>query len=77
MTQIVKHNAEPIKAIMRSKSGNIIAMIRITSAVTIRIPNRNEPRENPESPTRLGELAIARASRPQAISRVLMMGRAL
>lgn len=73
----MKHNADPIKAMMRSKSGNMTAMINITSAVTIRMPKRNKPREKPERPTRLGELATARASSPKAISKVLMIGRAL
>ena len=75
--QIVKHRAEPIKAIMRSNDGTRIAITRITIMVTIRMVHFSKPRDQPDRPMRRGEGETARASSPQKISIVLTMGRAL
>ena len=41
---MVKHNADPINAMMRSKDGKRIAMIVIMMTVKIRILNLSKPR---------------------------------
>lgn len=75
--QIVKHRADPIRAIMRSNDGTTIAITRITIMVTIRIVHFSRPRDQPDRPMRPGEGETARASSPQKISIVLTMGRVL
>lgn len=74
---MVKHSAEPIKAMMRSKDGTRIAMMRITTMMAIRMVHFSRPRDQPDRPMRPGEGETARASSPQKISIVLTMGRAL
>ena len=74
---MVKHNADPINAMIRSKDGTRIAMIVMMMTVSIRIPSFSKPREKPDMPTIPVELDRARTSSPAAISTVLMIGRAL
>ena len=74
---MIKQNADPIKAMTRSNDGTKIAMTVMMITVVSRMPNLKRPRVTPDMPTSPGELDIARLSRPQAISIVLIIGRAL
>ncbi len=77
MMQIVKHMADPKRAMIRSKEGKMIARTTKRMVVPIRIVNLIIPRRIPDMPTRGDEGETARASRPEKISIVLTMGRAL
>ena len=77
MTQIVKQNADPIKAITRSKDGHNMAIDITASVMNIRTPHLTRPRESPDIPVRPSVLGISRGPRPQTCSNVVYMGRAL
>lgn len=71
MTQIAIHIPLPKKAIIRSKSGNTIAITTGTAIVPMRMSARYNPRR------RGGEDEDARevGARPRRMSNVVLMGR--
>ena len=74
---MIKQNADPIRAMIRSNDGTKIAMTVMMITVVSRMPNLKTPRVTLDMPTSPGEPDTARLSRPQAISTVLIIGRAL
>lgn len=75
--QIVKHNAEPMNAIILSNAGNTMARATNTIMTATRVVTFSRPLVWLERPLREGLLGTARESRPVKTSIVLMMGRTL
>ena len=77
MTQIWKHKALPIKAIMLSKAGKTIEMTRKQKMVKARMAIFMTPRKYMERPTSPELSATVVVCRPKRTSSVAIMGRAL
>lgn len=72
-----KHKTEPIKAIIVSNDGKIIAIKSMTTVVNIRIAIRSRPRLKLERPTKRDEKGTFAGSTPRKPSIDLIIGRAL
>ena len=77
MTQIWKHKALPIKAMMLSKAGKTMDITRKQKTVSARMAIFMTPRKYMERPTRPEVSATVVVCRPNRTSSVAMMGRAL
>jgi len=77
VTQMVKHNALPIKAMMESKPGKRMAMTKKMKSVTILIRTLRKPLVVLERPTRADSSETTCCRSPNSTSRVVMMGWAL
>lgn len=74
---MVKHKAEPNRAMIRSKEGKRIAMTTKMIMVRARMVNLRKPRVRPDIPTNAELVDTVRTSTPVKISIVLTIGRAL
>jgi len=77
MMQIVKHKADPISAMIRSKEGKTIAMSTITTTTSIRIIPVENRRTIPCSPFWSSEFIPGRSPSPHSTSTVATRGRQL
>lgn len=77
MIETVKQKKEPIRAMILSNEGKIIATTTKTIVTPMRIVHFKIPRVSADIPTIFSESEIARTSRPDRISKVDIIGRAL
>jgi len=77
MMQIMKPAKDPSRAMILSNDGTKIATIMIEIGRPIRMVRLRIPRVRPDMPVIASDAGRARASSPQKISNVLIIGRVL
>ena len=74
---MLKHIAEPKKAMIVSKVGTKAAITTMTIIIVVRIKPLSNPRVYGDEPRKLDDGGIVRTCRPARISMVTKIGRAL